>query len=306
MALNNQIASLHREFKDTWYTYVELGKDDKNMEEQLQTIYIQLKKAAEMGTTVLCNDLIAHLTNYFERSRVTASGQCRVGIYVYIGDGKLANTSYGTGSETKKISNHAIFSEVLASSSCKAYLDNNIPNSVKVSTQNGSTKLIDCDLDPSRVVSYYALMKKITNSLYWARSRRDKCIKLDEDWYKCIKDNAGKDTFCKSHLSVPITFSGHLESLKLESVAALKRQENNKDGYENGNLGVLVVDYPEAHFFDKTDPKMSQYGNTDVNLMYFFADLLSMALLLQRDYLTSSSTVNSYQSHFPYTNGEAA
>jgi GAF domain-containing protein len=112
---------------------------------------------------------------------------------------------------------------------------------------------------------------------------------LDKDWQDCWSGLQGGEVAYKSVLAVPITFRQHASRQKLgrKLVEVLDLPEEGR-----AILGFLIVDHPASFYFD--DPPADSFENLDVNVLYLFADTLSLALLTARTYTTASTTVRSY------------
>ncbi len=57
-------------------------------------------------------------------------------------------------------------------------------------------------------------------------------------------------------------------------------------------LGFLFVDHPSTYYFD--DAPADSYDNTDLNVMYLFADTLSLVMVTALTYTLGSDTVREY------------
>lgn len=95
----------------------------------------------------------------------------------------------------------------------------------------------------------------------------------------------------KSHLVVPITFRGHAEKGRLDS-SLVNILELREDG--RSILGFVCVDHPTTYFFD--DKRPDSYDNIDVNVLYMFADMISLIFVSALMYTIGSETCDEYVS----------
>ncbi|WPL15312.1 hypothetical protein Thiowin_00201 [Thiorhodovibrio winogradskyi] len=111
----------------------------------------------------------------------------------------------------------------------------------------------------------------------------------DSAWQDCWDGLQGGELAYKSVLAIPITFRQHASRQRLgrKLLEVLDLPEEGR-----AILGFLIVDHPASYYFD--DPPADSFENLDVNVLYLFADTLSLALLTARTYTSASTTVRAY------------
>lgn len=144
------------------------------------------------------------------------------------------------------------------------YRENNIPEAVKLRSY------VNPRLNGKLAADYKAPSR--FSSQYWKKN--------DKEWTKCwdVADNAEVNSaHCyKSTLIVPMTLANNplTEAFSAETLVGLISKE------DRSIYGFLCFDHPEKDFFNESD----------INIGYIFADLLSL-YLITRDALVSHSTV---------------
>lgn len=286
-------ADAHMTFKDSFDYLINLDESAEanqilEAEAQNHEDFKYFSEYINCQFKVFSKNIEEHIGSYFKSTRVLAEGVCRVGIYLFIDNGKVMNIAYD--SDVKNPEDHTILDKIV-NTGCKAYLDNNIPK-----TYNRDRQYKDSGLNPDRAPQYSSCISWIKDSLIYSRLFRSDTARICAKWNACRVDES-KSGLCKSHVAVPITFGAHTVKLSDKEVTSLGAGYNES---ESPTIhGVIIVDYPESYLFDKTDPEASPYGNTDVNVLYQFADMLSLAILVNRNYFHTSRTVNDYIKRYP-------
>ena len=289
-------ANAHMDFKDSFEHLMqtrEEGKKGRELEEAEMQSHQDFKNFynyANCQLKVVSGIITDHIENYFKNTRTLAEGNCKVGVYLFVDGGNLVNIEYE--SDVKKPENHTIFDRVVTHGD-KAYLDNCIPLTCKEDREYKDT-----GLHSTRAAEYESPKK---DGLFLSRLLRSSEAKISKKWNDCRQDSQ-KEGLCKSHIAVPITFSAHTSAFAERDLSVLKA--GHKEDQAPEIHGVIIVDYPETYFFDKTSPQAAAYGNADINVLYQFADMLSLAILVNRNYYRTSRTIEEYSKHYPEEYGE--
>lgn len=103
----------------------------------------------------------------------------------------------------------------------------------------------------------------------------------DPDWMKCWDTNDDvepKPESCyKSTLIIPMTLA------KADASNDLRKTLKMDEGYEKTTYGYICLDHVHENFFHKPE---------DIDVGYFFADLLSLYLVNRLNYIINSNTFN--------------
>lgn len=283
------VASAHMKFKSA----LEKATSQEATDEDLKTLhnsYKNLHNLVYSGLKVFCSEVVDDLNNYFKFTR-SVEASARVGLYFYVEKG-LSNIAYKN--DLKKPEMYTIFDTVCSKNI--PYLDNNIPKSI--SSNNHNYK--DVGLSLERANKYFKFFN-IKDRMWFSRLFRSTEARICEAWERCASDDKpdsqqGVSFLCKSHIAIPITFSKHLISGKVTKVSPLRRSRDEEE--MPLVFGVLVADYPETYYFHKTNPGASEYGNSDINVMYNYADIISLGILVKRNYFSNSRSVAQYEELF--------
>lgn len=292
----DESAQAHKIFKNSLIEFQQQvhieDKECRELEKLLHMDFRNFYAYVNNNLALLCRKAAKDIKLYFQTTRICDSGNCRVGIYMFDESDNLVNVVYE--SESKKTDNYTIFKNVVENG--KPYLNNNIPKSFKT-----NTLYVDASINKERAFEYSNGFID-TDRLTFSRLRRKDEVRECRKWTSCCVDGGQNVPLCKSHIAVPITFKGHVESGNLlDSVKQTKVKALGPsilDSSYHTIWGVIVVDYPETYFFDNTDPKHSEFGNTDINVLYQFADMLSLMMLVNRNYYFTSESVDEYMNDF--------
>lgn len=178
-----------------------------------------------------------------------------------------------------RVEDYTLFTEVRDKGT--AYLSNNIPSTVKQ-----EESFLHPELDVQKIRSDYSWFNGIRNLKLVARIRNNY-------FRKNCTDKKWSDMKCspiapyKSSLVVPITYRAHADKnildAKLVSILQLK-----EDG--RSILGFIRVDHSAAYYFD--NGPVESFENIDVNVMYVYADIISLAIVTYLMYTSGSSSYN--------------
>jgi len=268
---------LHRNFKEAFS-----ANQDKSHEE-----YNALINFIEKGLKKLCGDQAGYIQDYFNITHLPKE-KPRVGIHAVSDDDDVIDIIMlpsGEIGEPKKIDEYSVFLDVCSTG--LPYLNNNLPKTAK-----NDDDFRHKGLDVNAVKAKYRC--KISDWKLIARWRNNilKSTSNDSDWAKmAINGGAKKNNFYKSHLVVPITFRGHADRGRLDDslVNILQLQEDGRS-----ILGFVCVDHPTTYFFD--DKRSDSFDNIDVNIMYMYADMISLIFVVALMYTIGSETCEKYES----------
>ena len=141
------------------------------------------------------------------------------------------------------------------------FICNNIPEDAKTNKYNNPR------LDNNKVKNYsISLLKKFTSTGY------------DSAWVSCWNhsDSAKPSSYSsyKSTLIIPMTLWNN-------DLSDIYRKLTNIENIERTIFGFLCFDHIDTNFFNK---------DTDIDIGYIFADLLSLFLIQRLNYTSSSET----------------
>ena len=270
----------HKDFKESFTKNPDNSKYHYN--EMIQFI--------EMSMPKLCGDLAESIREYFALTHRHREAP-RVSIYLVDDKDNLVDIimiprDKNMNNTPKRIENNTCFMYVCAEGT--PYLTNNLP---KIARKDKS--LLHEGLDVEKIKNEYK--PKLIDKKLIARFRNNffRYSKLDEEWNN-MSDNKNTIQFLyKSHLVVPITYRMHADAKRLDShmVKTLQLRESGRS-----ILGFICVDHPATYYFDNGHVK--SYENIDINIMYVFADMLSLIFVTWLMYTTGSSCSNNYLHHF--------
>lgn len=281
-----EAAQAHMKFKNQ---YIKKPNSEKTLK-----FYIELRKLVNSGFQVFAGHIQSELKSYFKHTH-SSSVSPRIGIYLSMAsNGKfdLENKSWinilagnqNKQDEIRLLEEYSIFKNL---SENVAYIDNNIPANAETRTYKNA------QLDLNRIEDYKR--RWVVDSLLISRLRQNYTSKASEDkkWNNMRANNIGEMyPLYKSHLGVPVAFTKHKSLLPNDFSEKLKLTKNNV-------LAGLVADHSETYYFQDLAPQNSEYGNVDTNVMYKFADILSIAIITKMNFYDCSETINSFENINP-------
>lgn len=270
---------LHRDFKETFLTNTEASHE----------LYTQLETFVEKGLKKLRGDQAEYIRNYFDLTH-SPSEKPRVGIHAVNDEDDVVDIIMLPSGEIgtkKKIEEYSVFREVVDTG--LPYLNNNLPRTAK---KNDEFVHKGLDIEAIRR-GYRRKIRDLKLISRWRNNLFKKSLN-DPEWAQLSKNgNAKKNTLYKSHLVVPITFRGHAEKGRLDSsmVDILQLREDGRS-----ILGFVCVDHPSTYFFD--DKNSDSYDNIDINMLYMYADMISLIFVTALMYTIGSETCDNYLLNF--------
>lgn len=183
----------------------------------------------------------------------------------------------------KNISDYTCFTHIEETG--KSYLCNNLPLEIK--TENFKHAGIDFE----KALSYKSRLKG-NNKVEKFLSRIKPQDRADVAWGKIFRQSTlNQHTFYKSHFIVPITFKKWSERDAIND--DFKELILSDEG--RSILGCIAIDHQNTFYFDDKSPDSSdRYDNIDANMMYMFADLISLYFVVQRTYTVGSKTYSDF------------
>ncbi len=275
---------LHREFKKSF----EAGKADTDEK------YKELERHVEEHYKRLCAQIIEYIQEYFALTHL-CKDQPRVGILQAddctpkgVTSIKMSNTNDHDDNKYKTIDEYPVLKKI-EEDGCPVLI-NDLPKLIKKDDKYKYDKHHGIDVDKIRTGYRRRHRDKILVSRLWHNLWK-KNYKPDKKWI----DKSGGDSedylsTYKSILAVPVTFREHAIGHTLES-KIIRLLKMPKDG--RAILGIIYIENADTYYFDDPDPKC--FYNIDVNVMYVFADLLSLIVLTRLMYIEGSSTVSEYK-----------
>ncbi len=264
----------HKNFKELFI------RDPKNS----TSGYEDLNTFLENGMKTLCGDITESIQDYFS---LTHNHEDHPYIRIYIFDEEknlwaiAMLPSKDEDCSPERIENYKSFSDVYENG--VAHLENNLPKAIKNNNyrHNG--------------ISVYEIKEKyklrIQDWKLFARWRNNiiRHSKLDEKW----NDISNSKFPYNSRLVVPITYRAHTDKERLDKkmVKMLKLKENRRS-----ILGLLCIDHTATYYFDSGKVRGRQ--NIDINVMYIYADMLSLVFVTMLMYTIGSSTCDNYLRFF--------
>ena len=163
------------------------------------------------------------------------------------------------------------------------YLANNVPKEI----QNDDSYRHP-ELNISEIKRNYKL--HLTDRKPFALLRNNYCRTVsDREWNKMKIDKDKELNLHKSHLVIPITYRAHLDQnfLDTEMVKILGLEKERRS-----ILGFICVDHSLTYYFN--DEPVETFRNIDINIMYVYADLLSLIIVKYLIYTSGSSTYSNF------------
>lgn len=268
---------LHKNFKDSFNK-----KEDENI---TYTSYITMIDFLERGMNTLCSDIVKEIREYFSLTHKHRTAPI-VSIYLVDENDKLVSIAkypkLDSNFQPTEIEKNTCFSYICANGT--SYLANNLPKTAKK-----TRSFLHEGLNVDEVKKKYRLKfidKKIISRFYNNFIRESK---LDNEWLEVSNDQNTNKFSSKSHLVVPITFRMHADQSKLSNkmIETLKLREDGRS-----ILGFICINHLSTYYFDNGNT--DSYENIDVNIMYLFADMISLILVTFLMYKDGSKTTNSY------------
>ena len=266
---------LHRDFKETFAN----NPDNSHKE------YKYLMDFVEKGFKKLCGDQAEYIQNYFHLTHLTRK-KPRVGIHAVSDDDDVLDIIMlpsGEMGTTKKIDEYSVFIEVFSTG--LPYLNNNLPKSAK-KQEDFKHKGLNIESIRKR----YRLKIKDCKLISRWRNNLFNGVAEDHDWAKMsTNSNASRNGLHKSHLVVPITFRAHAEKGRLDDsmVEILQLRDDGRS-----ILGFVCIDHPLTYYFDDKQP--DSYDNIDINIIYMYADMISLLFVTALMYTIGSKTCDKY------------
>ncbi|WP_047534720.1 hypothetical protein [Methylotenera sp. N17] len=251
--------------------------------EEVKRLFKELNEILDFDYSKLLGGITEHIKDYFLKTRYS-SRLPRVYIHIQNDENKLINLlpDGDYTDEPKDPEDYTIFSKVIASGT--PYLDNNI---IFTALKDSEYKHAGLDIlkinQTMGLYSWKVWKKRIPQRIYRLFSGKPD---LDRNWKRCFKSNKLTiDNSYKSHLAIPITFRAHAVKSKLNKgfVNLLQLREDGRT-----ILGIIIIDHTDTHYFDHND--VLEPKNIDVNVMYQFADLISLLIVLKLNFSIGSKT----------------
>lgn len=158
------------------------------------------------------------------------------------------------------------------------YKCNFIPKAIK-SGNNYKYKGIEIE----RVKNSYKIRKFLDSKTISRRGSLKRKLPRDKSWEEICKQGLE----VKSTLVVPITFKKWAELIDGEKLKQLLFPDTG----ERSIFGCITVEHQDTYFFDNKNPESNEEcDNIDVNMLYIFADFVSLYQSIQRNYTICSDT----------------
>lgn len=231
------------------------------------------------------NKIVDDIETYFKISHTNTTPP-RIGIMSIV-DGEntlriVAQRPVKGKNLKKNINDYSCFTHIEETG--KSYLCNNLP--LEIRTENFEHAGIDFE----KALSYMPRFK--SNKVEKFLSRIKPQHRADDAWGKiCKESNSNQHTFYKSHLIVPITFKKWSERDAINN--DFRKLILSDEG--RSILGCIAIDHQNTFYFDDKSPDSSdRYDNIDANMIYMFADLISLYFTVQRTYTVGSETYSNF------------
>jgi len=236
----------------------------------------------ENGMSVLFGDIAGNTRNYFDTTRHHDTPP-RVTIYLVDENNRLVDLvmipkpSESVPDDKLCIDNFTSLTTVLGEGI--PYLVNSIPAEIM-----DDDSYFHPEFDVDRIRRSYTKLFSDRKPISILRNNYLKPF-IDRNWNQMKIGNDITINLHKSHLVVPITYRAHLDknSLNKEMVRLLKL-----DGNGRSILGFICVDHMSTYYFN--DHSVQSYKNIDINILYVYADLLSLIIVTYLTYTVGSST----------------
>lgn len=276
-----RFARLHRDFK---ISFLQNG-----VERETDRLYEELIRFSEAGLGAIYGahaDYIAHYFSISHRNKIPP----RVSVHIMGKNKEIVNLAMISGSgrreDEKQVDEYTFFKKVVDTG--VPYIDNNLPKTLKTEC-NYMHSGIDLDAirknHKNRIVDKF-LISRLRGNIFRSSPK-------DDTWSRFwVPDYDGNDIIdCyKSLLVVPITFRKHAKinhlSQDLVNILSLKNEGR-------AILGFILADHPYTYYFDESPA--DSFDNIDVNIIYLFADTLSLAIVTSLTYIDGSSAVTNYK-----------
>lgn len=256
--------------------------------------FSRLTDLAESGMKLLCGRQAKLIRRYFDVTHRHPI-KPRVGIHLCDDENVIKNLvmlpTLGQKQTDKKVDDYTVFTKVLTTG--LPYLNNHLPQEI-IDTIKSGQSFKHKGIDVNSIAKLYS--PKFADKKIPARFRNNFFNKSTRDieWNKIcglpetLTD--GISSMYKSHLVVPITFRGHMDENQLDQslVDILCLSEESRS-----ILGFICIDHPTTHYFDERD--VVSFKNIDVNILYMFADMISLIMIIKLMYTTGSTTYTDYQ-----------
>ncbi len=293
--LRESICEFQLGFSNYLYSCAERHKEFKNAlsenvsENKIRKAYSELDNEAVNGFSRVAGKCFSFMTGYFNISRPSKTESARISIHIY---------NYETSQITRLFPIDTVNTPVTRSISDVTgfrYVD-----------ENGTPYL--CNHTPKEVLRnhdyhYNALdiagirkeyrLCRFKDSMVISRLRRNifKREWRDKEWGRLMNPKQTPSfQYFKSHLIIPITFTKHLNHGQLEPslIQLLNLQEDRRS-----ILGYIVIDHPGTYYFDNNRDE-----NIDVNVMYIYADMISMMILVLKNFTECSESVRGFKEKY--------
>jgi len=280
-------ARRHREFKNA------AADGDPS---RTSSAYNALDDIGWNGLLTLLGTLSDGAQQYFKLTHA-APQPPRVGVHLADDKGFVHNVVMVSGNQKKgdpKLAeDYTVFEYVIEHG--VPYLNNNLPMSAvkDLALKHPGLKLADIRSRYRARWTDKKLLSRWRNNLSGRGGR-------DEDWEKQWSGDGYHEAKYKSHVAVPITFRKHAASRPGMLAELTQVIDLPDDG--RSILGFVLVDHTSTYYFD--DSPADSFKNVDINVLYQFADLMSLALLTYLTYTQGSETVNEYLSKFEHSSNQ--
>jgi hypothetical protein len=246
----------------------------------------------DAGLKKLCGDQAAAIHEYF-RSTHRHRELPRVGIHGVTDEEEVVDIVIAPSAQKRNVvvtgkcaGSYSSLGSVFASGF--PYLCNSVPAACikDVGYKNG-------DFDLERVREQYR--KKVGDSKLLARWQNNFLRKTQTDtaWTSLATGASERPQVYKSQLMIPITYRTHADFGRLDAnlIDILGLLDDGRS-----ILGLVTVDHPAAYYFDDGPPQ--SFENIDINILYLFADMLSLIFVTQFMYTIGSESVNQYRERY--------
>jgi hypothetical protein len=256
--------------------------------ETVDCAYNQMNECIDKGFKGLCGDIAEGIEEYFMQTHAHGR-KPRVGIHMVSDDDTVVDVVVipaGAHRSAKALSEYSAFDTIVKNG--LPYLCNNIPVEAK---RREAYK--HAGLDIPKIKNQY--LPKWYDKKLIARLRNNfrKKNDLDVEWRNMSSnpEHITEDLY-KSHLVVPITYRAHADKQRLDRdlVEKLQLPENGRS-----ILGFICIDHPATHYFDSG--AVDSEENIDINVVYVFADMLSLVIMNMMMFTNGSSEFKEYEEH---------